>query len=69
MDPIETRDWLQASTRSSVKKVLSVQFLIDQVLKQARNGGLNIAWGGSVHSDYINTIPAEDEPAYPAIWN
>ena len=21
--------------------------------------------GGSVHSDYINTIPVEDEPAYP----
>ncbi len=24
VDPIETRDWLQATNRSSVKKVLSV---------------------------------------------
>ncbi|WP_109419757.1 pyruvate dehydrogenase (acetyl-transferring), homodimeric type [Proteus terrae] len=66
VDPIETRDWLQAID-SVIREegVERAQFLIDQVLKQARNGGLNIALGGSVHSDYINTIPAEDEPAYP----
>lgn len=66
VDPIETRDWLQAID-SVIREegVERAQFLIDQVLKQARNGGLNIALGGSAHSDYINTIPTEDEPAYP----
>ncbi|MFN6883307.1 pyruvate dehydrogenase (acetyl-transferring), homodimeric type, partial [Proteus mirabilis] len=66
VDPIETRDWLQAID-SVIREegVERAQFLIDQVLKQARNGGLDIALGGSVHSDYINTIPVEDEPAYP----
>ncbi|RFY43843.1 pyruvate dehydrogenase (acetyl-transferring), homodimeric type, partial [Salmonella enterica subsp. enterica serovar Enteritidis] len=66
VDPIETRYWLQAID-SVIREegVERAQFLIDQVLKQARNGGLDIALGGSVHRDYINTIPVEDEPAYP----
>ena len=65
VDPIETRDWLQA-IESVIREegVDRAQYLIDQVLQQARKGGVNIT-AGSTNCDYINTIPVEDEPAYP----
>ncbi len=65
-DPIETRDWLQA-IESVIREegVDRAQFIIEQVLSEARKGGVNIAAGASGHSDYINTIAVEDEPAYP----
>lgn len=66
MDPIETRDWLQA-IESVIREegVDRAQFIIEQVLSEARKGGVNIAAGASGRSDYINTIAVEDEPAYP----
>ncbi|WP_063657354.1 pyruvate dehydrogenase (acetyl-transferring), homodimeric type [Candidatus Arsenophonus triatominarum] len=65
VDPIETRDWLQA-IESVIREegVDRAQYLIDQVLQQARKGGVDIA-AGSGNCDYINTISVEDEPDYP----
>ncbi|WGL94471.1 pyruvate dehydrogenase (acetyl-transferring), homodimeric type [Arsenophonus nasoniae] len=65
VDPIETRDWLQA-IESVIREegVDRAQYLIDQVLQQARKGSVNIA-AGSGNCDYINTISVEDEPDYP----
>jgi len=65
VDPIETRDWLQA-IESVIREegVERAQFLIDQVLNTARQGGVNVAAGAAARN-YINTIPVEDEPAYP----
>lgn len=65
VDPIETRDWLQA-IESVIREegVERAQYLIDQVLGEARKGGVSVA-AGSANRDYINTIPVEDEPAYP----
>lgn len=65
VDPIETRDWLQA-IESVIREegVDRAQYLIEQVLQQARKGGVNIA-AGSGSCDYINTISVEDEPDYP----
>ncbi|MEM8207282.1 pyruvate dehydrogenase (acetyl-transferring), homodimeric type [Morganella morganii] len=65
VDPIETRDWLQA-IESVIREegVERAQFLIDQVLNTARQGGVNVAAGAATRN-YINTIPVEDEPAYP----
>ncbi|RXK32787.1 pyruvate dehydrogenase (acetyl-transferring), homodimeric type [Arsenophonus endosymbiont of Bemisia tabaci Asia II 3] len=65
VDPIETRDWLQA-IESVIREegVDRAKYLIDQVLQQARKGGVNIA-AGSGNCDYINTISVEDEPDYP----
>ncbi|HGJ5882873.1 pyruvate dehydrogenase (acetyl-transferring), homodimeric type [Arsenophonus sp.] len=65
VDPIETIDWLQA-IESVIREegVDRAQYLIDQVLQQARKGGVNIA-AGSGNCDYINTISVEDEPDYP----
>ncbi|MBW5405796.1 pyruvate dehydrogenase (acetyl-transferring), homodimeric type [Morganella morganii] len=65
VDPIETRDWLQA-IESVIREegVERAQFLIDQVLNTARKGGVSVAAGAAARN-YINTIPVEDEPAYP----
>ncbi|MFP3029137.1 MAG: pyruvate dehydrogenase (acetyl-transferring), homodimeric type, partial [Arsenophonus sp.] len=65
VDPIETRDWLQA-IESVIREegVDRAQYLIDQVLQQVRNSGINITLG-SGNCDYINTISVEDEPDYP----
>lgn len=65
VDPIETRDWLQA-IESVIREegVERAQFLIDQVLSEARKGGVKVA-AGSAGSNYVNTIAVEDEPAYP----
>ena len=37
---------------------------IDQLLAEARKGGVNVAAGTGI-SNYINTIPVEEQPEYP----
>ncbi|AKJ41445.1 pyruvate dehydrogenase (acetyl-transferring), homodimeric type [Pragia fontium] len=66
VDPIETRDWLQA-IESVIREegVERAQYLIDQVMASARKAGVNLPSGASSTSDYINTIALADEPAYP----
>ena len=65
VDPIETRDWLQA-IESVIREegVERAQFLIDQVLSEARKGGVSVA-AGAASRNYVNTIAVEDEPEYP----
>lgn len=65
MDPIETHDWLQA-IESVIREegIERAQFLLEQVLKEARNGGVNIATCAT-SCNYINSIPVKDEPKYP----
>ncbi|MGP4123355.1 MAG: pyruvate dehydrogenase (acetyl-transferring), homodimeric type [Sodalis sp. (in: enterobacteria)] len=65
VDPIETRDWLQA-IESVIRKegIERAQFLITQVLEKAQKGGASIA-PGAAGCNYINTIPVEEEPEYP----
>jgi hypothetical protein len=65
VDPIETRDWLQA-IESVIREegVERAQYLIDQLLSEARKGGVKVAAGTSTGS-YVNTIAVEDEPEYP----
>jgi len=69
VDPIETRDWLQA-IESVIREegVERAQYLIDQLLSEARKGGVKVA-AGTGASNYVNTIAVEDEPEYWAIWN
>lgn len=64
VDPIETRDWLQA-IESVIREegVERAQYIIDKVMEQARQGGVSVAT--SANRDYINTIPVSEEPAYP----
>ena len=64
VDALETQDWLQA-LESVVREegVERAQFLLEQVLDKARLDGVDMATG--INTNYIKTIPAAQEPAYP----
>lgn len=64
VDALETQEWLQA-LESVVKEegVERAQFLLEQVLDKARLDGVDMPTG--ITTNYINTIPADQEPAYP----
>src|SRR5687767_7528499 len=38
-------------------------FLVEELIKRLRDSGLKIPY--AVNTPYVNTIPAEQEPAYP----
>ncbi|WP_159714701.1 pyruvate dehydrogenase (acetyl-transferring), homodimeric type [Blochmannia endosymbiont of Camponotus nipponensis] len=65
VDPIETQDWIQ-SISSVIQRegIARAQFLINQIIHEARNNGVRIVNDETIH-DYINTIPVKDEPEYP----
>ncbi|MDP8052442.1 pyruvate dehydrogenase (acetyl-transferring), homodimeric type [Pasteurella atlantica] len=64
VDPIETNDWLLA-VNSLVKAegTERAQFIIEQVIQQARENGVAVSSGCT--TPYINTIDVADEPTYP----
>lgn len=64
VDALETQEWLQA-LESVVREegVERAQFLLEQVLDKARLDGVDMPTG--ITTNYINTIPADQEPAYP----
>ncbi|ABL98586.1 pyruvate dehydrogenase (acetyl-transferring), homodimeric type [Shewanella amazonensis] len=64
LDPIETQEWL-AALESVVREegVERAQFLLEQVLEQARLDGVDMPTG--ITTNYVNTIPLTQEPAYP----
>ncbi|HGE6112579.1 TPA: pyruvate dehydrogenase (acetyl-transferring), homodimeric type [Vibrio cholerae] len=64
VDALETQEWL-AALESVVREegVERAQYLLEQVLEKARLDGVDMPTG--VTTNYINTIPAEQEPAYP----
>ncbi len=64
VDALETQEWLEA-LESVVREegVERAQYLLEQVLEQARLGGVDMPTG--VTTNYINTIPADQQPAYP----
>lgn len=68
VDVLETQEWLQA-LESVVREegVERAQFLLEKLLQEARFEGVDIPT--SVKTNYINTIPAEEEPAYPGDVN
>ncbi|MCW9718205.1 pyruvate dehydrogenase (acetyl-transferring), homodimeric type [Avibacterium sp. 21-599] len=64
VDPIETNDWLLAID-SVIREegVERAQFIIEQLMQHARANSVSLPTG--VSTDYINTIPVEEEPNYP----
>ncbi|WP_308665581.1 pyruvate dehydrogenase (acetyl-transferring), homodimeric type [uncultured Aggregatibacter sp.] len=64
VDPIETNDWL-AAIDSLIREegIERAQFIIDQVMQQARAGGVSLPSG--ITTDYVNTIPVSEQPTYP----
>ncbi|RKF20869.1 pyruvate dehydrogenase (acetyl-transferring), homodimeric type [Alginatibacterium sediminis] len=65
LDTLETQEWLDA-LESVIREdgVERAQFLLEQMLKNAKFDGLALP-GGSIVSDYINTIPVAAQPEYP----
>lgn len=67
VDPIETHDWLQA-IESVIREegIERAQYLINKILNKAWQSGVSIAaTSTAAHSNYINSIPVEEEPEYP----
>ncbi len=64
VDALETQEWL-AALESVVREegVERAQYLLEKVLEKARLDGVDMPTG--VTTNYINTIPAAQEPAYP----
>ncbi|MFV0449543.1 MAG: pyruvate dehydrogenase (acetyl-transferring), homodimeric type [Vibrio sp.] len=64
VDALETQEWLEA-LESVVREegVERAQFILEEVLEKARLDGVDMPTG--VTTNYINTIPAAQEPAYP----
>ena len=64
IDPIETQDWLSAVDSLIRAEGAERAHYINQVIDQARNGGVNIAKGG-VTTPYVNTIPVSGTASIP----
>lgn len=64
IDPLATDEWV-----SSLKAILQhegrerAHFILNELTRQARQAGVNLPY--SAVTDYVNTIPVKDEPAYP----
>ncbi|MBK5915763.1 pyruvate dehydrogenase (acetyl-transferring), homodimeric type [Rhodocyclus purpureus] len=64
VDPEETQEWLDA-----IASVISregserAHYLIEKLIGQAREEGIDIPY--SATTEYINTIPADQQPSYP----
>ncbi len=64
IDPLETQEWIDA-----LQSVLEregkerAHFLVEQLLSTARKSGSDIPF--SANTDYLNTIPVEQQPQFP----
>lgn len=64
VDPFETKEWLESlDSLIRVEGVERAQYIIDQLLEQARTEGVPVQSG--VTTAYVNTIPVSAQPAYP----
>ncbi|WP_434927429.1 pyruvate dehydrogenase (acetyl-transferring), homodimeric type [Shewanella sp. HL-SH2] len=64
IDPLETNEWLSALESVVREEGLErAQYLLEKVLDKARLDGVAMATG--INTNYINTIPTTQEPAYP----
>ena len=63
-DPTETQEWKDALNgvidREGAERA---HFLIENIIEQARDEGVDIPY--SANTQYINTIPVEQQPRYP----
>ncbi|XPE24580.1 hypothetical protein ACNKHM_07155 [Shigella sonnei] len=69
VDPIELATGSRRLNRVIREEgVERAQHPIDQLLAEARKGGVNVAAGTGI-SNYINTIPVEEQPEDRVIWS
>ncbi|BAH83239.1 pyruvate dehydrogenase (acetyl-transferring), homodimeric type [Candidatus Ishikawella capsulata] len=66
VDQIETRDWIQA-IESVIREegIDRAHYLINQVIHVAQKRGVQISLENPLISNYMNSIPFEQEPDYP----
>jgi pyruvate dehydrogenase E1 component len=63
-DPQETREWQDALTGVIAREGTDrAHFLIQATIAQARDAGIDIPY--SATTEYVNTIPADQQPRYP----
>ena len=64
VDPLETRDWLDAlRSLTAVEGDARARFIIETLIDEAGKLGVTLPQG--LHTAYVNTIPADHQPAYP----
>ena len=63
-DPQETQEWTEALQGVIANEgPQRAHYLIEKVIGQAREAGVDIPY--SANTEYINTIPADQQPKYP----
>jgi pyruvate dehydrogenase E1 component len=63
-DPQETKEWMDALDGVITQEGAGrAHFLIEKLIGQAREDGIDIPY--SANTEYINTIPADQQPKYP----
>ncbi|MDR1994643.1 pyruvate dehydrogenase (acetyl-transferring), homodimeric type, partial [Azonexus sp.] len=63
-DPQETKEWMDALDGVITQEGADrAHFLIERLIGQARAEGIDIPY--SANTEYINTIPADQQPNYP----
>ncbi|MDR1994484.1 pyruvate dehydrogenase (acetyl-transferring), homodimeric type [Azonexus sp.] len=63
-DPQETKEWMDALDGVITQEGAGrAYFLIEKLIGQARETGIDIPY--SANTEYINTIPADQQPKYP----
>jgi len=63
-DPQETREWIEALDGVLTNEGADrAHFLIEKLISQAREDGIDIPY--SANTEYINTIPVDQQPKYP----
>jgi pyruvate dehydrogenase E1 component len=64
LDPLETREWLDAlDSVVTFDGADRATFLLDELLNDARRSGVPVPY--SANTPYLNTIPPDREPQYP----
>ena len=64
IDPLETNEWLSAISAVIAKEGPErAHFLIEKLIEAARERGIDIPY--SATTEYINTIPTDQQPKYP----
>ncbi|MGE5490609.1 MAG: pyruvate dehydrogenase (acetyl-transferring), homodimeric type [Actinomycetota bacterium] len=64
IDPQETREWVEALDGVIAQEGPErAHYLIEKLIGQAREDGVDIPY--SANTEYINTIPADQQPKYP----
>ncbi|PKO90392.1 MAG: pyruvate dehydrogenase (acetyl-transferring), homodimeric type, partial [Betaproteobacteria bacterium HGW-Betaproteobacteria-12] len=63
-DPQETKEWMDALEGVITQEGAGrAHFLIEKLIGQAREDGIDIPY--AANTEYINTIPADQQPKYP----